>query len=105
MTTVGTKTYSKFSRRIHNWMEEQHLNWPMEMYDRLKRVMGKDAPSYSQCKMVYYGKRIFDPYVILFMQESLTFKVYSRDCFPDVNKDKEVTKIQGELWIRARGFR
>lgn len=105
VTIVGEKTYSRFAAAIHAWMKQQRLVWPMEMFDRLRRVMGKDAPSYSQCKMVFRGRRIFEPYVILFMKESLNFDIDARDCFPDEDGHGNVTKIKGQLWFRARGIR
>lgn len=105
MTPIGEKTYSEFARAVRNWMDEQHLEWPMDLYNRLYRVMGNDTPSYSQCKMVYNGRRIFDAHIILFMRDSLSFRVRAKDCCPDKNKDKEVTKIKGQLWFRHRGIR
>lgn len=105
MTSVGEKTYSEFGRAIRNWMDEQRLEYPMDLYDRLRRLMGNDAPSYSHCKMAYLGKRKFELHVVLFMMESLNFKIRSRQAVPDKNRDNEVTKIKDQLWFRTRGIR
>jgi len=103
VTIDGEKTYSEFARALRNWMDDQHLEYPMDLFDRLQRLMGKDTPSYSQCKMVYNGRRIFDPAIILFMRDSMNFKVKAKDCLADKNRHAEVTKINGQLFLPIRG--
>lgn len=104
MTSVGRNTYSQFARQLQNYMDAQHLPGPIELYDRLYRVMGKDAPSYSACKAAIKGKGQFPLGVVLFMMESMSFTLKSKHAFPDKNINGEVTKINGQLFLPIRGI-
>lgn len=106
MTTVGEKTYSEFSRLLRNYCEEQHIYGPTHLYEKLKLNMGRSAPSLSQCKAAYTGKRIFSLKVGLYMLESMSFnKLHSKYCEADRNRHNEIVKHNGQTYFAARGFK